>query len=532
MKFLSTEILPEIVMKKFQSCGFVVDVLPNATASQLGAVIDNYQGILVGSSAVLTDENLRKASHLLIIGYIGFEMRNINIKLASLLGIIVFNAPDGNDITSAEHTLGMIIASARHITAANKSVHEGKWERKNFIGIELFGKTLGLIGCGDVGSIVAKLAIALGMKVIIHDPFVMAEEAQKLGVLKTNLDELYSRADIISLHLPINNYTYHILNAKAFAKMKHGVRVINCSRSGLVDEKALAEAIICGKVASCALDTLEIMPIEKNPMHNMSNVIITPHLLSSTIEAKAKTCEIVCNNIINFFKNGEIINAVNMPTIKAEYLKYIKPYMQLCYRTGDFLRQITKSKITHLVIEYEGKITKYPTTPLTQMILFGILQDNSKNNNFVNMFYVMKNKAIQYTEIIHDIKSRYVNLVTLTAEFESGYNFKISTTISPSEIIKTKIVSLNDTIIEAIIEDNFIFNVHKNKIGFVGEMGKILSDVGINITSFNLTKSRNDDLFCIIAGVDKEIDQSIIDKIDNIDQSITTYFVQLRNYAE
>ena len=398
-KVLIADKMDAVAAQIFKENGIDVDVKPGLSAYEFSSIIGGYDGLAVGSTARVTAEILAAATpRLKVIGRAGIGVDTIDVPAATDAGVIVMNTPFGNSITTAEHAIAMMFALARQIPQANQSTHEGKWEKSKFMGVELYGKILGVIGCGNIGSIVAARAHALQMRVIAFDPYLTDERARELGVDKVEWDVLLTRADFITLHVPLTDQTRDIVDANAIAKMKQGVRIINCARGGLIAENALMAALDSGHVAGAALDVFAQEPAKENILFNHPNVICTPHLGASTTEAQVNVAIQVAEQMSDYLLNGAITNAVNTPSISAEDAPKLKPYMVLARQMGAFVGQIIDGPIVKISVEYMGDVAALNTKPLSALVLASVLGPSLDGVNMVNAGAVAKTRGISVSD--------------------------------------------------------------------------------------------------------------------------------------
>ncbi|MDJ0935526.1 MAG: phosphoglycerate dehydrogenase, partial [Kiloniellales bacterium] len=405
----------ELLRKRGLDVDVAVGLAPEALIDRLG----DCDGLVVRSTTKATSEVIAAADSLKVIGRAGIGIDNIDLPAATRRGIVVMNTPDGNSVTTAEHTIAMIMALARQLPAADRSTRTGKWEKSRFMGVELAGKTLGLVGCGNIGSIVADRAFGLKMRVVTYDPFLSPDRALKLGVEKVDLDALLARADFVSLHVPLTDQTRGVIDADALAKTKRGVRIINCARGGLVVEEDLEAAIQSGHVAGAALDVFSEEPARDNPLFGLEQVIATPHLGASTSEAQEKVAVQVAEQIADFLTTGAVTNALNMPSLTAEDAARLKPYMTLATQLGSFAGQLTRSGIKSVKVEYEGQVAGLNTRPLTQAALAALLAPILDSVNMVNAQVIARERDIDLHEIRHENDCSYQTLMRLSVLTET-----------------------------------------------------------------------------------------------------------------
>ena len=497
--------------------GIQVDVITGMDPEELKACIGEYDGLAVRSSTKPNADILEAATNMKVIGRAGIGVDNIDISAASAKGIVVMNTPFGNSITTAEHAIAMMFALARDIPEASKSTHEGKWEKSRFMGVELTAKTLGIIGCGNIGAIVADRALGLNMKVIAYDPYLSVERAGDLGVDKVELDELFPRADFISLHTPLTDATRNIVNADAFAKMKDGVRIINCARGGLVVEADLKAAIESGKVAGAAMDVFEEEPAKKNILFGMEQVIATPHLGASTDEAQVNVAIQVAEQLSDYLLDGTVVNAINMPSVSAEDAPKLAPYLKLAEQLGSFAGQVTETAIKKVQIEYCGQASKLNTKPLTAVVLKGLLSPLLESVNMVSAPTIAKERDIEISEVTCDTLDEFQTLITLTLTTESQTR-TLSGTLFAGD--KPRIVEIKGIAIDAELRPHMLFITNEDKPGLIGALGTLLGENKINIATFNLGRNEEGGDAISLIETDQPISDEIIEKVKTLNHVV------------
>jgi len=480
------------------------------TPEELKACIGEYDGLAVRSASKPNAEILEAATNMKVIGRAGIGVDNIDINAASAKGIVVMNTPFGNSITTAEHAIALMFALARDIPEASASTHAGKWEKSRFMGVELTAKTLGIIGCGNIGAIVADRALGLKMKVIAYDPYLTEERAADLGVEKVELDELFPRADFISLHTPMTDATRGIVNAEAFAKMKDGVRIINCARGGLVVEADLKAAIDSGKVAGAAMDVFEEEPAKENVLFGMEQVIATPHLGAATDEAQVNVAIQVAEQLSDYLLDGTVVNAINMPSVSAEDAPKLAPYLKLAEQLGSFAGQVTETAIKKVQIEYCGQAAELNTKPLTAVVLQGLLSPLLESVNMVSAPSVAKERNIEISEVTCDALDEFQTKITLTVTTEAQTR-ALSGTLFAGD--KPRIVEIKGIAIDAELGPNMLFITNEDKPGFIGALGTALGESDINIATFNLGRDKADGDAIALIEVDEQVSEEIADKV-------------------
>lgn len=466
-----------------------VEVRPGLKPEELKKVIQDADALAIRSATKVTAELLNAAPRLKVVGRAGTGLDNVDVAAASKRGIVVMNTPGGNTITTAEHAVSLLLALARNIPQAAQSFREGKWEKKKFQGMEIFNKTLGIIGMGRIGSVVAERALGLRMRVLSYDPFITKELASNLGVELVSLDELLARADFITLHTPKTKDTAKLLNKEAFRKMKPGVRIINCARGGLIDEKALLEALKEGKVAGAALDVFETEPPPADfPLRELANVICTPHLGASTEEAQANVAVAICEQIMEFLLYGTIKNAVNAPSVSQEAMVQLKPYLTLAEALGGFLAQVTEGAINSVSVAYIGEVSKLDTKPLTHSILKGLLFPVVGDEvNYVNAPSMAASRGIHISEEKVASAEDFTTMIRLTVRAGSEENVVAGTIFGKYE---PRLVRINKFRLEAIPEGHMLFIYNTDRPGVIGAIGTTIGRHHINIARMHVGQEK------------------------------------------
>ena len=467
----------------FRERGCEVDEITGLTPEELKAIIGEYDGLAIRSSTNVTAEILDAATNLKVVGRAGIGVDNVDIPAASAKGVVVMNTPFGNSITTAEHAIAMMFALARQLPSADASTQAGKWEKSKFMGVELTSKTLGLIGAGNIGSIVAERAIGLRMKVVAYDPFLTEERAIEIGVEKVSLDDLLARADFITMHTPLTDQTRNILSAEALAKTKAGVRIINCARGGLIDEAALKEALESGHVAGAALDVFAQEPAKENPLFGSPNLICTPHLGASTSEAQVNVAIQVAEQMADYLVNGGVENALNMPSLSAEQAPKLKPYMTLATPLGSLVGQLAADQIKGVSVEVEGAAAELDQKPITAAVLAGLMRAYSDTVNMVNAPYLAKERGLDVREIRHEREGDYHTLVRVSVTTDEGEKSVAGTLFGSSG---PRLVEMFGIKVEADLEGDMLYIVNRDQPGFIGSVGSTLGAAGVNIGTFHL----------------------------------------------
>jgi len=484
-RVLISDALSPAAVQIFKDRGLDVDFQPNLgkDKDKLAAAIDGFDGLAIRSATKVTAKLLERAKRLKVIGRAGIGVDNVDIPAATARGIIVMNTPFGNSITTAEHAITLMLSLARQIPEADLSTRAGKWEKNKFLGVEIFGKTLGIIGCGNIGSIVADRAIGLKMKVIAYDPFLSAERALKLGVEKVELDELWRRADFITLHTPLTDKTRNIINVETLALTKKGVRLINCARGELVDENALYEALKSGRVAGAAIDVFREEPPPAMPLFTLPNVVCTPHLGAATMEAQENVALQVAEQMSDYLLRGAITNAVNFPSISAEEAPKLKPFVALAEKLGSFAGQLTETGIGKVQISYEGAVADMNTKALTSAAVAGLLRPMLQDVNVVSAPIVAKDRGIVVEETRREAEGDYDSLITVTVTADRQTRHVSGTVFADG---RPRIVNIKGIRMDAEFGPSMIYITNLDKPGFIGKFSSTLGDAGINIATFHV----------------------------------------------
>ena len=508
-RVLISDALSPAAVAIFKMRGVEVDFQPNLgkDKDKLAEIIGNYDGLAIRSATKVTPKILDKATNLRVIGRAGIGVDNVDIPAATAKGVIVMNTPFGNSVTTAEHAIALMFALARQIPAADASTQAGKWEKNRFMGIEITGKVLGIIGCGTIGSIVADRAIGLRMAVVAYDPFLSQDRANHLGVEKVELDELLANADFISLHTPMTAQTKNILSAENLAKTKKGVHIINCARGGLVDEQALRTQLDAGHVAGAGFDVFVTEPATENPLFGHPNVVCTPHLGASTNEAQENVALQVAEQMADYLTRGAITNAVNFPSITAEEAPKLKPFIALAERLGSFAGQLTAADIKKVSIIYEGAVVNLKTKALTASAIAGLLRPVLSGVNVVSAPSVAKERGIALDEITRAAVGDYESLITLTVETE-GQQRSIAGTVFHDG--KPRIVAIKDIKMDAEFAPTMIYVSNEDRPGFIGRFASVLGAAGINIATLALGRDREGGSAISLIAVDGAIPEKVL----------------------
>ena len=499
----------------FKQRGIEVDVITGLDRDELIKIIDQYDGLAVRSSTKATPPVIEAAKNLKVIGRAGIGVDNIDLPAATAQGVVVMNTPFGNSITTAEHAIAMMFALARQLPTANASTHEGKWEKSRFMGVEVSGKVLGVIGCGNIGANVATRALGLKMKVVAFDPFLTPERAVDIGVEKVELDELLGRADFITLHTPLTDTTRNIIDAEALAKTKPGVRIINCARGGLVAEKDLKAALDSGHVAGAALDVFESEPAKESDFFGMENVVCTPHLGASTEEAQINVAIQVAEQMSDYLLSGAVTNAINMPSISAEDAPRLSPFVTLSEQLGLLAGQVTESALKGVNIEYAGDVGELNTAPLTSATIAGILRPLMAEVNMVSAPAIAKERGISISETKSQSTGAYDTYIRVTVETEKQSRSVAGTVFSNGQ---PRVIQVKGINMDAELAPRMLYVTNNDQPGFIGALGTVLGRHGINIASFSLGREKpGGDAISLIA-VDTDVSPAVLEEVQGLEQ--------------
>ena len=516
-KVLISDALSPAAVQIFKDRGIEADFQPalGKDKENLAAAVGNYDGLAIRSATKVTSKVLEQARNLKVIGRAGIGVDNVDIPAATARGIIVMNTPFGNSITTAEHAISLMLALARQIPEADASTRAGKWEKNKFMGVEIFGKTLGVIGCGNIGSIVADRALGLRMKVVAFDPFLSKERADDLGVEKVEVDELFRRADFITLHTPLTDKTRNIVSAQALKMMKKGVRIINCARGGLVDEAALYNALKSGQVAGAAFDVFVTEPATENPLFNLPNVVCTPHLGASTSEAQENVALQIAEQMSDYLLRGAITNAINFPSISAEEAPRLKPFIALAEKLGSFAGQLTETGITKIQLAYEGAVAQMNTKALTSAALAGLLRPMLGDVNVVSAPVVAKERGIVVEEVTREMPEDYESLITVTVTTERQTRHVSGTVFADG---RPRIVNIKGIRMDAEFGPSMIYITNLDKPGFIGKFSSTLGEAGINIATFHVGRDAPGGNAVALIEIDGDLPEDVLAKVRALPQ--------------
>ena len=498
----------------FRQRGVDADVKTGLSKDELLKIIGDYDGLAVRSATKADKDVIAAARRMKVIGRAGIGVDNVDIPAATAAGIVVMNTPFGNSITTAEHAIAMMFALARQLPAADLSTQAGKWEKNRFMGVELFGKTLGLIGAGNIGSIVADRAIGLKMKVVAYDPFLSPERAVEIGVEKVELDALLARADFITLHTPLTDKTRNILSRDALAKTKKGVFIINCARGGLVDEEALRAGLDSGHIGGAGFDVFIEEPAKANVLFGAENFVATPHLGASTNEAQENVALQVADQMADYLLTGAVSNALNSPSVTADEAPKLKPFVALAEKLGAFAGQLIDKGLKSIEIAYEGEVAALNVKPLTASALAGILRPMIAEVNMVSAPAVARDRGVQVSESRQETSAVYDSLVRVTIVSDEGKRTLSGTVIGGSP----RLVDLNGIELDAAFSAHMLYVENLDKPGFIGALGSVLGEAAINIATFNLGRKAAGGDALLILSIDQTPTPAIVAKVQALPQ--------------
>ena len=508
-RVLIADQLSPAAVKIFEERGVATDVKTGLKKDELIAIIGDYDGLAVRSATKADKAVIAAARSLKVIGRAGIGVDNVDIPAATAAGIVVMNTPFGNSITTAEHAIAMMFALARQLPAADVSTQAGRWEKNRFMGVELYAKTLGLIGAGNIGSIVADRAHGLKMKVVAYDPFLSPERAVEMGVEKVEMDDLLARADVITLHTPLTDKTRNILSAEALAKTKRGVLIVNCARGGLVDEAALRAALDSGQVGGAGFDVFTAEPARENPLFGAPNFVATPHLGASTNEAQENVALQVAEQMSDYLLTGAVANALNSPSVTAEEAPKLKPFVALAEKLGAFAGQMIDVTLKGIDIAYEGEVAALNVKPMTAALLAGVLRPMLAEINMVSAPAVAKERGVVVSESRQDLSPVYDSLIRVTVTTQMGKRAFAGTIVGGApRIVEVKGMELDSAFASAMLYVNNL-----DRPGFIGALGVMLGEAGVNIATFNLGRRASGDDAIALVGVDQVLDDAMLARV-------------------
>ncbi|WP_186312339.1 phosphoglycerate dehydrogenase [Cereibacter sediminicola] len=513
-RVLVSDELSETAVQIFRDRGVEVDYMPKLgkDKEKLAEIIGQYDGLAIRSATKVTEKLLEAATNLKVIGRAGIGVDNVDIPAASRKGVIVMNTPFGNSITTAEHAIAMMFAVARQLPEANVSTHAGKWEKSRFMGVEVFNKTLGVIGAGNIGGIVCNRAVGLHMKVVAYDPFLSEERAKQLGVIKVELDELLAKADFITLHVPLTDKTRNILSAENIAKTKKGVRIINCARGGLVDEAALAEALKSGHVAGAAFDVFEVEPATESPLFGLPNVVVTPHLGASTTEAQENVALQVAEQMSDYLLTGAVQNALNMPSVTAEEAAVMGPWVKLAGHLGAFVGQMTDEPIKAINVLYDGAVGEMNLAALNCATIAGIMKATNPDVNLVSAPVVAKERGIQISTTTQEKSGSFDAYIKLTVVTDKRERSVAGTCFSDG---KPRFIQIKGINIDAEVGRHMLYTTNEDVPGIIGLLGMTMGKNGVNIANFTLGRTSVGQEAIAILYLDQAIDPKVVETLES-----------------
>ena len=526
MKVLVSDSLSEVGVNIFKETpGIEVDVNIGLKPEELKSIIGQYQGLAIRSATKVTADIIEAAAQLKVIGRAGIGLDNVDIPAASQKGIVVMNTPEGNTITTAEHTMSMIMSLSRNIPQATASLKQGKWEKKKLQGREIYNKTLGLIGAGHIGQIVADRAKAMKMNVIVYDPYIKPETLERMDLEPVSFEELLHRSDYITIHTPKTDETVNLLNTDTFNKMKKGAMLINCARGGIVNEDDLFDALESGHLAGAALDVFSTEPPGEIKLMKLPNFICTPHLGASTLEAQENVARDVANQIVAYLLHGTVQNAVNVPSVSAELMGILRPYATLAEKLGSFQTQLIDTGIEEVYIEYSGQVTEYDVTPLTTAILKGLLTPILKDDvNFINASMIASKRGIKVVESKTKTSEDFTNLILLRVKSSEGENI-LSGTIFGKTL--PRILRINDFYLEAIPEGHNLLIHNRDVPGVIGSIATHLGKHNINIAQMSVSQTKSEKQNVILLSTDISVNDDILKELRGLDNIFSARKIEL-----
>jgi D-3-phosphoglycerate dehydrogenase len=512
-KVLISDKMDPLAAKIFRERGVEVDEITGKKPDELARIIGDYDGLAIRSSTKVTADLLEHATNLKVVGRAGIGVDNVDIPAASAKGVVVMNTPFGNSITTAEHAVALMFALARQLPEADASTQAGKWEKNRFMGVELTSKTLGLIGAGNIGSIVADRARGLKMRVIAFDPFLTPERAVEIGVEKVELDELLARADFITLHTPLTDQTRNILSAENLAKTKKGVRIVNCARGGLIDEAALKAGLDSGHIAGAALDVFQTEPATDSPLFGTPGFVSTPHLGASTTEAQVNVAIQVAEQMADYLLTGGVTNALNVPSLSAEEAPKLKPYMALAEKLGGLVGQLAHGAITSVAVEAEGAAAELNMKPMTSAVLAGFLRVHSATVNMVNAPFLARERGLDVREVRHEREGDYHTLLRVTVGTRDGERSVVGTLFGDAY---PRLVELFGIKVEADLAGPMLYVVNEDRPGFIGRLGTLLGEAGVNIGTFHLGRRDAGGEAIVLLSVDEPMTPDLLTRVKSL----------------
>lgn len=515
MKVLASDKIAEIGLKMLKDAGIEADMKTGLPEEELIKIIPEYDALVVRSETKVTPKIIEAGKNLKIIGRAGVGVDNVDLPTATKRGVIVVNSPEGNTVAAAEHTWAMLLSMARSIPQAHSKLKSGVWDKKSFKGVEVLNKTLGVVGLGKIGRRVASYALGMGMNVIVSDPFITEDYAQGLGVKLVNLETIYKESDFITFHIPKTKETLNMINAQSLAKMKKGVRLVNVARGGIINEADLYEALKSGQVAAAALDVFEKEPCDKSPLFELDNIVVTPHLGASTVEAQVNVAVDVVEQIIEVLKGGAARSAVNIPSMKPELLSPVRPYMGIAEKLGKFAAQIIKGATNQVVVEYSGEVAEHDVAPLTTVVLKGLLEPiMDVKVNFVNAPLIAKERGIEIIESKSQEAKDFAALISVRIKTEKGER-EVGGTVF--EKLGDRLVSIDGYRVDAVPQGYMLIINNIDKPGMIGKVGTYLGQKGINIASMDVGRIKAGEAAVMVLNVDADVPDKLLAEMTKIE---------------
>lgn len=526
MKILVSDSLSKQGVEVLEKAGFTVVVKTKMPKDELLREIQDADGLIVRSGTKVTAELIAAAEKLKVVGRAGSGLDNVDTPAATRRGIVVMNTPGGNTVTTAEHTLSMICSMARRIPQATASTKSGKWEKDKFMGVELYNKVLGIVGVGQIGGYLSKLAQGIGMSVVAFDPYLSEERAQKMGVSMVELDELFKRADIISVHTPLTPETKGMINAQAIAKMKPGVLIVNCARGGIINEADLVEALKTKRVSAAAFDVFEDEPVKPdNPLLVLENFICTPHIGASTTEAQENVAVGIAEQMVDYFKNGVAKGAVNIPSVAPELLPRLQPYLTLAEKLGSLQSQLCHGGIERVSVEYSGEVSTLSIAPLTIAVLKGLLTPIMEYAiNYVNAPVVAKDRGIEVKEVKTSDAGDFTSLIRVRVEAGKASHLVAGTLYHKKD---ARVIEIDQFKVEVVPEGHMLLILNVDRPGVIGMVGQVLGDNNINIVRMQCALEKRGGNALLIIGSDMEFPSTVLDQIKSSSNILSVTVVNL-----
>ena len=526
MKVLISDHLSPQGIEVLKRGGLQVEVRTKLTPEELIREMGGYEGLVIRSGTQVASAVIEAAGRLKVIGRAGSGLDNVDLDAATRRGIVVMNTPGGNTVTTAEHTMALLLSLARAIPQATASVKAGRWEKQKFMGVELYNKNLGVIGLGQIGGYVAKLAQGFMMNVIAFDPYLSEDRAKKMGIEQVTLEDLFRRSDFISIHTPLTPETKNLINAQSIAKMKDGVRIVNCARGGIVNEADLYQALVAKKVAGAAFDVFEKEPADsQNPLLTLDNFICSPHLGAATTEAQENVALAIAEQIVDYLVHGVIRNAVNLPSIPADILPAVRPYLILAEKLGAFAAQVLEGGLEKVAIEYRGDVANLATTPITVAALRGLLNPILEDSvNYVNAPVIAKERGIEIKETRSTDAGDFTSLIILELQAGKGV-VRVGGTLYRRK--DPRIVDLNGFPLEVVPEGHMLVLSNLDQPGVIGSLGNFLGRHQINIASMQLGREKPGGKAISVIGIDASVTPDLLQEIKKLPHILSAKQIKL-----